>query len=60
MTFSVKDKDDESITHAGSFSLGTYYASETVRGNDTLETLVERLATYSESADAYRASLANS
>ena len=60
MTFSVKDKDDASITHAGSFSLGTYYASDTVCGNDTLETLVERLATYSESADAYRASRANS
>ena len=56
----VKDKDDETLIHSADFSLALYYASETVQNTPALVTLVERLAAFSESADAYRVSRVNS
>ena len=59
LTWTVKDKDDQSVTHSSTFSLATYYASETVKQNAPLVRLVERLAAFSESADAYKDSRTN-
>ena len=56
----VKSKDGSEVIRSGEFSLAAYYASETVTQNAELQTLVERLATFSESADAYRQSLIHS
>ena len=52
LSWTLTDKDDASITYTGEFSLATYYASETVQKSPTLLHLIERLAAFSEAADA--------